>query len=147
MTGCRDPGQIVVGVGAVIRNDRGAVLLVRRSNAPRAGEWSLPGGKVEYGETLRAALVREIREETGLEIEALDLIDVAEIGCDSEAGTQDKQYVLVDFRARVVGGVLVAGSDAADARWFAEDEIDRLEIWSETRRVIESASASTSMNG
>lgn len=146
MTGYRDLGQIVLGVGAVICNDRGEVLLIRRSNAPRAGEWSLPGGKVEFGETLRAALVREIREETGLEVEALDLIDVAEIGCDSEAGTKGKQYVLVDFRARVVGGMLAAGSDAADARWFTLDEIDRLEIWSETRRIVQSASTSTSTN-
>jgi 8-oxo-dGTP diphosphatase len=124
---------IVLGVGAVVWNDRGEVLLIRRVNPPRQNEWSLPGGKVEFGETLRDALAREVREETGLEIAILGLIDVAELVQDAAAG---KHYVLVDFCARALSGDAVAASDASEARWFSLAEIDALPLWSETRRII-----------
>ena len=133
----QDPGQIVLGVGAVVWNDEGAVLLIRRSKPPRLGEWSLPGGKVEFGETLRAALLREVREETGLDVQIVDLLDTAEIILDAEAGAACAHFVLVDFTVRAVSGTLAAGSDAADARWFSLDAIAKLHLWSETRRVIE----------
>ena len=133
----RDPGRIILGVGAVVWSESGEILLIRRSNPPRLGEWSLPGGKVEFGETLRTALVREVREETGLEVEIVDLIDTAEIIFDAEAGAAVAHYVLVDFSARAVSGKLAAGSDAADARWFSMDAIAALHLWSETRRIIE----------
>jgi 8-oxo-dGTP diphosphatase len=128
--------RITLGVGAVVWNERGEVLLVRRSNRPRQNEWSLPGGRVEFGETLRDALTREVREETGLRIEILGLIDVAELVQDATAGAEDKHFVLVDFCARALSGDMVAGSDAADARWFPLAEIDALSLWSETRRII-----------
>jgi 8-oxo-dGTP diphosphatase len=133
----QDPGQIVLGVGAVVWNDEGEVLLIRRSKPPRLGEWSLPGGKVEFGETLRAALLREVREETGLDVQVVDLLDTAEIIFDAEAGAADAHFVLVDFTVRAISGNLAAGSDAADARWFSLDAIADLYLWSETRRVIE----------
>jgi 8-oxo-dGTP diphosphatase len=125
-----------VGVGAVVWNDHREVLLVRRANPPRQNEWSLPGGKVEFGETLRGALTREVREETGLEIEILDLIDVAELVPDAAAGAPDKHYVLVDFYARALRGTAAAASDAAEARWFSMAEIDALPLWSKTLRII-----------
>jgi 8-oxo-dGTP diphosphatase len=131
------PGKtIVLGVGAVVWNERHEVLLIRRSKPPRQNKWSLPGGKVEFGETLRAAVTREVREETGLAIEIVGLIDVAELVLDRAAGAEDKHYVLVDFCARVRPGDVVAGSDAAEARWFSVAEIDTLSLWNETRRII-----------
>ena len=136
MTPKNEPGRIVVGVGAVIWNGRGEVLLIRRANPPRQHEWSLPGGKVEFGEPLRAALHREVREETGLEIEILGLVDVAElITAGAEAGTR-LHYVLVDFSARVLAGEPAAASDALEARWFATHEVAALPLWDETRRII-----------
>jgi 8-oxo-dGTP diphosphatase len=136
MNGDRPMETIILGVGAVIWNERRELLLVRRCNPPRQNEWSLPGGRVEFGETLRAAIVREVREETGLEIEVLALIDVAELVLDSDAGAEDRHYVLVDFSARLVAGEATAASDAAEARWFSLAEIEALPLWSETRRVI-----------
>ena len=128
--------HIVLGVGAVVWNRQNEVLLIRRANPPRRNEWSLPGGRVEFGETLRNALAREIREETGLDIEILGLVDVAELVCDAAAGAEDRHYVLVDFCAMALPGDPVAGSDALEARWFSLTEIDALPLWRETRRII-----------
>jgi 8-oxo-dGTP diphosphatase len=122
--------HIVLGVGAVVWNERGEVLLVRRANPPRQHEWSLPGGKVEFGETLRAAVAREVLEETGIVIDVLTLVDVAEL-------IGEAHFVLVDFTARVLSGEPVAASDASEARWFPIAEIANLDLWSETRRVID----------
>lgn len=122
--------RIVLGVGAVVWNDRGEVLLVRRANPPRRNEWSLPGGKVEFGEALQAALAREVQEETGLAIEILGLVEVAEL-------IDESHYVLVDFTARACPGTPTAGSDARETRWFSMAEIAVLPLWTETRRVIE----------
>jgi len=132
-----NPGAIVVGVGAVIWNDRGELLLIRRAKPPRQNEWSLPGGKVEFGESVRTALLREVLEETGLHVEFLGLIDVAEVIRDAAAGAADSHFVLVDFSARAVWGEAIAGSDAAAIRWVSMEELQDIPLWSETRRVIE----------
>jgi len=129
-------GRIVIGVAAVIWNGDGRVLLIRRAKAPRKGEWSLPGGKVEFGESLHAAVLREVREETGLEVEILGLVDVAEAIRDAAAGAADDHFVLIDYGARVVSGTAQAASDAAEARWFSVAELDSLPLWSEMRRII-----------
>jgi 8-oxo-dGTP diphosphatase len=128
---------IVVGVAAVIWNDRREVLLIRRTKQPRQGEWSLPGGKVEFGERLEDALKREIREETGLEIEVVGLIDVAETIDDASAGAAGAHFVLIDYAARVVSGEAVAASDAADATWVPIGELDDHPMWAEMRRIVE----------
>jgi len=128
--------RIVLGVAAVIWNGRGDVLLIRRAKEPRKGQWSLPGGKLEFGETLIEGVRREVREETGLEVEILGLIDVAETIRDAEAGAANDHFVLIDYSARVISGTAVAASDAAEARWFALAELDALPLWSEMRRII-----------
>jgi 8-oxo-dGTP diphosphatase len=129
-------GRIVVGVAAVIWNSRGDVLLIRRAKEPRKGQWSLPGGKLEFGETLLEGVLREVREETGLEVEILGLVDVAETIRDASVGAADDHFVLIDYGARVISGTAEAASDAAEARWFPLDELDALPLWSEMRRII-----------
>jgi 8-oxo-dGTP diphosphatase len=98
---------MIVCAGAVVRDSGGRLLLIRRANPPSEGLWSLPGGRVEPGESPAAAAAREVREETGLEVEVGTLLGSVEIG----------DYLVHDFAATVVGGELVAGDDASDARW------------------------------
>ncbi|HEX4079991.1 MAG TPA: NUDIX hydrolase [Rhizomicrobium sp.] len=136
MTDRLNPGCILVGVGAVIWNEQGQVLLIRRTKPPWQNEWSLPGGKVEYGESLRTALLREVVEETGLHVEILGRIDVAELIRDEAAGAAGSHFVLIDFSARAVSGDAIAASDAAAVRWVSMDELKEIPLWSETRRVI-----------
>ena len=124
------PNLPTVCVGAVIWNAQGEVLLIQRGRSPRADEWSIPGGKVEAGEKLQDALRREVREETGLEIEIVDFIDVVEF----EDG--DRHFVLIDFTARHISGEAHAGSDAKDARWVPRTGLANYALWSETMRII-----------
>lgn len=140
------PRGIIVGVGAVVWNERDKVLLIRRANPPRQHEWSLPGGKVERGEPLRTALRRELREETGLEIEIRELLDVVELIGDDPHRAAAAHYVLIDFSARAVAGEAVAASDASEAHWFTMDEIAALPLWSETRRIIELSARSRQLS-
>jgi 8-oxo-dGTP diphosphatase len=128
--------SVVVGVGAAIWNNRHEVLLIRRTKEPRKGQWSLPGGKVEFGESLHLALKREIREETGLEIEIVGLIDVAETIDDEAAGAKGSHFVLIDYAARVVSGEAAAASDAADATWVPIAELARYPMWDVMREII-----------
>jgi 8-oxo-dGTP diphosphatase len=127
----------IVGVGAVVWDGPERVLLVRRGQPPRLGEWSLPGGRVEGGETLREALAREVLEETGLAVRIGDLIDVVDLVERDEAGAVATHFVLVDFSAHVESGVLRPGSDAADCGWFAPAEALQQVSWDETRRIIQ----------
>jgi 8-oxo-dGTP diphosphatase len=130
------PPKPVLGVAAVIWNHRREVLLIRRTKEPRKGQWSLPGGKVEFGESLRDALRREVREETGLEIAVLGLAGVAETFLDASVGAADAHFVLIDYSARIVSGEAIAASDAADATWFTPEQAAALPLWSETQRII-----------
>lgn len=119
-----------IGVGAVIWRGAEALLLVRRGKEPFLGAWSLPGGSVEPGETLREALVREVAEETGLSIEIGDLIDAVDL---IGAGYH---YVLVDFSAHWRGGEAVAATDVTDCRWVSPQDALKMADWDETRRII-----------
>lgn len=132
----KEPARPIVGVGAVIVNEAGDVVLIRRGKPPLHQEWSIPGGKVEQGERLHAALVREVREEAGLDIEVGDLLDVVDGIIHDVNGEIAHHYVLIDYLARPVGGELRAGSDADDARWVSLDALHEYPMWSETRRVI-----------
>jgi ADP-ribose pyrophosphatase YjhB (NUDIX family) len=128
-------------VGAVIKDDQGRLLLIKRGHEPGAGLWSVPGGRVEPGETDAEALVREIREETGLAVQAGPLLGrvrrpapggpAAAGGQDSPAaaGGQDSTVLDIrDYAATVTGGTLCPGDDAAEARWVAVSELPWMPI-------------------
>jgi 8-oxo-dGTP diphosphatase len=116
------PERPIVGVGAVIF-DSDRILLVQRGQAPLKGEWSLPGGALELGETLEEGVRREVLEETGLVVEPVTIVEVLNrISRDSEGRVQ-YHYVLVDFLCRVIGGKLACATDAADARWACADDL------------------------
>ncbi len=116
-----DVSDHILGASAVIVAD-GAILLVRRGHEPMLGRWSVPGGRVEPGETLGEAAAREAYEETGLEVtvgaELWNLVIPA----------GDRAFEVHDFAATVVGGTLRAGDDAADVRWVPFDELERLQL-------------------
>jgi 8-oxo-dGTP diphosphatase len=109
----RYPSRPIVGVGAVIFID-GRVLLVKRGHEPLAGSWSLPGGTVELGETAAAAVVREIREETGLVVEVGPVVEVVDRIQVEDNGRVGYHFVVIDYLCRSRAGKLVAGSDVAD---------------------------------
>jgi len=119
----RVPGSVIGCVGAIIKDDLGRLLLIKRGHAPGAGLWSLPGGRIEPGETDAEALVREIREETGLAVEAGQLIGTVR----RPAGDGDV-FDIRDYAATVTGGMLRPGDDAADVRWVNAIELDSLPI-------------------
>jgi 8-oxo-dGTP diphosphatase len=129
------PDRPFVGVGAVIAQD-GRVLLIKRGHAPAIGEWSIPGGAVEVGETVREAVVREVQEETGLIVEAGDLLGVFDRVLHDPADRIQFHYVLIDFLCTPLGGQLKANGDAAEARWFTAKEIGELTLPEDTAEII-----------
>jgi ADP-ribose pyrophosphatase YjhB (NUDIX family) len=110
-------------VGAVIKDDLGRLLLIKRGHPPGAGLWSLPGGRIEPGETDAEALVREVREETGLTVEAGGLL-----GAVHRPARDGDVFDIRDYTATVTGGLLQPGDDAADARWVDAIELESLPI-------------------
>jgi 8-oxo-dGTP diphosphatase len=119
----RVSGAVIPCVGAVIRDDQGRLLLVKRGHEPGAGLWSLPGGRIEPGETDAEALAREMREETGLEVKPGPLLGAVR----RPAGDGDLLDIR-DYAATITGGTLIPGDDAADARWVSAAELDSLAI-------------------
>jgi 8-oxo-dGTP diphosphatase len=117
------PGFVISCVGAVVRDEHGRLLLIQRGHDPGAGLWSLPGGRVEPGETDAEALVREMREETGLVVEAGELL-----GSVRRPYRDGDVIDIRDYAATVIGGTLNAGDDAADARWVAEQDFASLPV-------------------
>lgn len=107
----------VVGAGAVVLDDQGRLLVVRRGRAPARGAWSLPGGRVERGERSAEAAVRETWEETGLEVEVVGFVGVHEVV------TDDHHIVILDHRARVTGGTVRAGDDADAVAWVTRRQL------------------------
>lgn len=116
------------------------VLLIKRGTPPRLGQWSLPGGRIEWGEAVDVAALRELKEETGVEAELTGLLDVVDgVFTSRETGETTRHFVMIDYAARWTGGEPMAGDDAADARFFTRDEAMAAVEWDETRRVIEQA--------
>lgn len=129
------PDRPVVGVGAVVwRDDR--VLLVRRGRPPRLGQWSLPGGGQQVGETLLEAVAREVREETGLALEEARLLTTVDLIDRDPDGRVRYHYTLVDFTAEAAPGEAVAGDDADAVAWFGLEGLPALGLWAETLRII-----------
>lgn len=110
--------------------------MIRRGAEPLQGQWSLPGGGLETGERLEDGLRREVREETGLEVNILSLAGVYDRIMPDASGRTRFHYVLIDYVCSVAGGTLRAGGDAAEVRWIEENELDALEITALTLPVI-----------
>jgi secondary thiamine-phosphate synthase enzyme len=137
------PERPIAAVGAVIL-DGDRVLLVQRRQEPLEGEWSLPGGAVEIGETLEAALAREVREETSLDVVVGPVVEVLDSIRRDAGGRAEYHYIIIDYACRVRRGTSTAatrGTDAADVRWVPVDELDRYRLTDTALAVIRKARA------
>ncbi len=148
MAGSREfPDRPVVGVGGVVIED-GRVLLIRRGSEPLKGHWSIPGGTLEVGETLAQGLVREMQEETGLQVRVGELIEVFERifpAGDSKTGVANVRpryhFVILDYLCERIGGELRAGSDVTDVAFVGEDELQRYALTETATRIVRKAFA------
>jgi 8-oxo-dGTP diphosphatase len=141
------PDRPVVGVGGVVIED-GRALLIRRGSEPLRGQWSIPGGTLELGETLEEGVARELREETGLEVRVIEFIEVFDrIYLESAAGESEEKkrtrfhYVIVDYLCERVGGVAVAGSDVTDVTFATEEELGKFGLTETATRILRKAFA------
>jgi 8-oxo-dGTP diphosphatase len=142
------PELPMVGVGGVVIHD-GRALLIRRGTEPLKGEWSIPGGMLEIGETLVAGVERELLEETGLKVRVIELIEIFERISHAEHGRADAKqnlrpqyhFVIVDYLCEVVSGTAVAGSDVTDFAFAAEDELSRFNLTPTAMRIFKKAFA------
>ncbi|HEX68770.1 MAG TPA: NUDIX domain-containing protein [Candidatus Bathyarchaeota archaeon] len=117
----------MVGVGAIIVQD-GKILIVRRSSEPGKGKWSVPGGLVELGETVEQAVVREVREECGLDVEVDRLIDVVDSMTFDRNGRLKYHFIILDFFVKIKGGKLRPGDDAKEAMWVSLEEVENYDL-------------------
>src|SRR6266853_4858211 len=143
------PDHPMVGVGGVVI-DNGRTLLIRRGSHPLKGEWSIPGGLLEVGETLEQGVARELAEETGLAVVIVELIEVferifpappKEDGTPGDAAHPQYHFVILDYLCEVRGGTLTAGSDAREFAWAREDELAKFELTVAATRVLRKAFA------
>ena len=132
----RYPRRPVLGVGALIFN-RDKILLIERGKEPMKGLWSLPGGVVETGETLERGIIREVREETGLDVKPLKVLEIFERITHDAQGAPEYHYVLIDYICRVTGGSLRAADDASRAAWVPHRLLSAYRITTGTLPVIE----------
>ena len=137
----------MVGVGGVIIVE-GRALLIRRGSEPLLGEWSIPGGMLELGETLEEGVARELLEETGLAVRVIELIEVFDrIYAESTAGANENKkgprfhYVIVDYLCERVAGEAVAGSDVTELAWASEDELHQYKLTETATRILKKALA------
>ena len=121
------PKQPVIGVGAVVICD-GKILLEKRKNEPGKGKWSVPGGLVELGESVEQTVMREVEEETGLEVEKPEHIDVVDNVVRDDNGEIMYHFVIVDYFVKLKGGTLKAASDAEELRWVTFDEVEKYDL-------------------
>jgi len=143
------PEQPLVGVGGVVI-DNGRALLIRRGGPPMEGQWSIPGGMLELGETLTQGVARELAEETGIEVNVLDIIEVLERifpavpaadGAPGDAARPQYHFVILDYLCEARGGTLCAGSDAREFAWAREDELVKFDLTAAVTRVLHKAFA------
>ena len=133
------PDRPFVGVGAVVLDPAGRVLLARRGHEPLIGEWSLPGGGVELGETLEAAVAREVLEETGLAVEVGPVVEVFDRVDHASDGRVEYHFVIIDYLCRAAGDRLVPGSDADAVQWVRPDELAAYRLTAKATSVINKA--------
>jgi len=126
----------LIGVGAVVFNAAGDVLLIRRGKEPQYGRWMVPGGTLEWGETLEEAAVREVREETGIDIAIETFVEIIEAITPGDSGFH---FVIMDYAAHERSGVLAAGSDALDAAWVSSQAQSDYDLSEELVTVIAKA--------
>ena len=132
----RYPERPVVGVGALIFK-RDSILLVERGRPPLKGYWSLPGGVLELGEHLGNAVRREVREETGLEIKPVAVVEIFERIMRDKDGKPEYHYVLVDYLCKITGGDLSAGDDSSKVEWVRRKDLPGVKLTEGTLAVIE----------
>jgi len=121
------PKQPIVGVGALIICD-GKLLLEKRKNEPGKGKWSIPGGLVELGESVQQTVIREVKEETGLDVESPEHVDVVDNVDRDERGGIKYHFVIIDYFVKLKGGKLEAASDAEELRWVAFNEVEKYDL-------------------
>jgi 8-oxo-dGTP diphosphatase len=132
------PGRPIASAHALVfQGDR--VLLVKRARPPSEGRWSVPGGVIELGETVRDAARRELREECGIEIELDRVVDVADRVVPDESGCVRFHYVVIYLLARCVGGEARSGSDGLEVRWVTVEELDTLDMHPLARQAVQRA--------
>jgi len=129
------PKQPIIGVGAVIV-EGGRALLVRRATEPLKGEWSVPGGMLELGEKLRDGVRREALEETGLEVEPGEVLDVFDSIFPDPQGRTQYHYVLIDYLCRLVSGEATAGSDVSEVRWVGKGDLASMNLRDSIEQVV-----------
>jgi mutator protein MutT len=134
----RYPKRPLVGVGAILLR-RGRILMAQRGKEPLKGWWSLPGGALETGETLKDAVCREVLEETGLEVTPLSVFEIFERIMRDEQGVPEYHYVLIDYLCEVTGGKLQPGDDVDQVEWVRRADLPKLQITEGTLGVIEKA--------
>jgi ADP-ribose pyrophosphatase YjhB (NUDIX family) len=140
------PERPIIGVGAVIvRGDR--VLLVRRATEPLRGEWSVPGGMLELGEKLRDGTAREALEETGLQVEVGEVLDVFDSIFTDDEGRTQYHYVLIDFLCLPISGEATPGSDVSEVKWTTESELSGMQPRDSIARVVRKGLAAVRMSG
>ena len=139
----------MVGVGGVVISE-GRTLLIRRGSAPLKGEWSIPGGLLEVGETLEQGVARELGEETGLEVRVVELIEVFERifpaapkadGTPGDPARPQYHFVILDYLCDICGGTLAAGSDALEFAWAREEDLPKFDVTVAVKRVLRKAFA------
>ena len=134
----RYPKRPLVGVGAIILR-RNRIVMAQRGKEPLKGWWSLPGGALETGESLKDAVCREVLEETGLEVRPLGVFEIFERIMRDAADVPEYHYVLIDFMCRITGGSMRPGDDVCRVEWVARKELPGLQITEGTLDVIERA--------
>jgi 8-oxo-dGTP diphosphatase len=132
------PERPLVGVGGVVIRDE-RTLLIRRGSAPLEGEWSIPGGMLELGETILEGVRRELLEETAIEVRVLDLIEVFERVTRDEVGKLKYHFVILDYLCEAVRGEAQAGSDVTEVAWARESELSKYSLTPTATRVIQKA--------
>ena len=143
------PEKPIVGIGGVVI-EASKTLLIRRGTEPLMGQWSIPGGTLELGETLAEGAARELKEETGLEVRVLDMIEVFERinfgrGADETWTTREERrrprfhFVIVDYLCERISGAAVAGGDVTEVAWASEDQLEKFALTPTATRVIRKA--------